>query len=180
MRRALVTTCSTLLVVAALSTAASRPAQATEVGYGRKFGLGVVFGNPTGLSGKAWISNTNAIDFAVGFYGYGWARYCEAGRPCDRAGYSTVSLNADYLWQSNIVKGTAQLDWHIGAGGRAIFWGDEWGGDVAIGARAPIGLDLMFSNPSWLEVFFELVPALYVLPGPGFNLEGGLGVRAYF
>ena len=33
---------------------------------------------------------------------------------CDRYGYSNGTFNMDYLWQSNIVRGQAQLDWHVG------------------------------------------------------------------
>ena len=45
----------------------------------------------------------------------------------------------------------------------------------------PVGVALMFNNPSFLEVFFELVPAFYVVaPAWGLTVEGGLGVRFYF
>ena len=36
----------------------------------------------------------------------------------------------------------------------------------------------MFSNPNFLEVFFEIDPAFYIYSGLTF--EGGLGVRFYF
>src|SRR5262249_27167996 len=121
---------------------------------------------------------------AVGFWGYGVNDRCfvdNQGRTvCDRFGYSHGTFNIDYLWQSNIVRGTAQLDWHIGAGGRAIWFGGCSGNCVAFGARAPIGLDLMFQNPGFLEIFSELAPALYLYPGPDFGFEGSLGVRFYF
>ena len=147
----------------------------TEVGYGRKFGLGFMVGDPTGLTGKLWVAPTNAIDFGFGLWGYG-VYNCGRGLPCDRFGYHAGTLNVDYLWQSNIVRGPAQLDWYIGAGGRVLIFGGR-GFDIA--ARAPIGLALMFNNPAFLEVFFELVPALYLAP-PAFTIEGGLGVRFYF
>jgi hypothetical protein len=86
----------------------------------------------------------------------------------------------DYLWQSNIVRSTAQLDWHVGVGGRVWFYGNCAGDCFAAAARAPIGLDLMFNNPSFLEVFFEVAFAFYVVPGFDFGAEGGLGVRFYF
>jgi hypothetical protein len=155
-------------------------AEATEVGYGRNLGLGFVLGDPTGFVGKYWVGRTNAIDAGFGFYGYGWG-WCN-NRGC--GGNQSFSFNADYLWQSNLVRSTAQLDWHIGAGGRTIIWNNgnnpNGGGNVALGARMPIGLDLMFNNPNFLEVFFELAPILYVAPGVWFNIEGGLGVRLYF
>jgi hypothetical protein len=164
-----------------------RAAQATEVGYARRYGLGVMAGDPTGLSGKMWLGPTNAIAIGVGGYGYGYRRGCfrdGAGRMiCDRGwGERVFSLHADYLWQSKIVQGAAaQLDWHIGAGGRALFMSAPCAYDCwQIGLHGPVGLDLTFNRPSFLEVFFELAAAVYFLPGPFAGLEGALGVRAYF
>jgi hypothetical protein len=42
----------------------------------------------------------------------------------------------------------------------------------------PLGLDLMFQRPSFVEIFFELAPALY-LPA-GLTFEPALGARFYF
>jgi hypothetical protein len=173
----------TIVAAALVWAAVGGSAQATEVGYGRKFGLGVVIGAPTGLSAKLWIAPTNALDFGLGFYGYGVGRRCwddNGTRICDRGGYDIGTFNMDYLWQSNIVRGTAQLDWHVGVGGRAWFVGNCSGDCFAAGARSPIGLDLMFNNPAFLEVFFEIAPVFYVVPGFDFDIEGGLGVRFYF
>jgi hypothetical protein len=172
--------------IAALTLFAStaRFALATEVGYTRKAGAGLVLGDPTGLSGKLWLGQTNAIDAGLGFWGYGVNDPCWTDnnnvRHCDRFGNSNGTLNVDYLWQSNIVRGTAQLDWHIGGGGRFSWWGGCTGDCVAFAARGPIGLDLMFQNPNFLEVFFELALALQVLPGINLYPEGALGVRAYW
>jgi hypothetical protein len=174
----------TALAAVALLAAVAGSAQATEVGYGRKFGLGFVIGDPTGLSAKWWIAPTNALDFGLGFYGYGFNNRCATDNNgntfCDRYGYNVGTFNMDYLWQSNIVRSTAQLDWHVGAGGRIVWWGNCSGDCFAAAARAPIGLDLMFTNPSFMEIFFELAPSFYVIPGFGFTIEGGLGVRFYF
>ena len=178
---------SLLIVLAAisLSALAARPAQATEVGYGRKFGLGIVLGDPTGLSAKLWVAPTNAFDLGFGFWGYGFNDRCfqdAAGNTvCNHFSYHNATVNGDYLWQSNIIRGTAQLDWHVGVGDRVNFYGGGCATDcVAVAARAPIGLDLMFNNPGFLEVFFEIAPAFYIVPGFGFDIEGGLGVRFYF
>ena len=174
----------TALLAATLLTSIAGSAHATEVGYGRKFGLGFVIGDPTGLTAKWWIGGTNALDFGLGFWGYGFNNRCwtdnNGNTNCDRFGYSNGTFNMDYLWQSNIVRGQAQLDWHIGAGGRFVWWGGCSGDCFAVAARAPIGLDLMFNNPGFMEIFFELAPAFYLVPGFGFAIEGGLGVRFYF
>jgi hypothetical protein len=44
----------------------------------------------------------------------------------------------------------------------------------------PVGLDLGFRKPSFLEVFLELAPAVYIVPGVYLDLEAFLGVRFYF
>lgn len=168
----------------------ARPSRATEVGSERVFGLGFALGSPTSLVGKLFVGAGQAIDFGVGFagYGYGYSRRgCWDGRKyvnCN-GGYDQLGLNADYLWQENLVYGKVTLDWHIGAGARVwILDQDNYvadgDGTVALAARMPVGLDLMFQKPSFLEVFFEVVPSLYVAPGAGFDLEAALGARFYF
>lgn len=175
------------LVLAVVFAAAfgSRPAAATEVGYSRKFGLGFMLGEPTGLSGKVWVGPTNAIDFGLGFFSYGWGNRCYTDnnnvQHCN--GYTAYDVIGDYLWQSNIVRGSAQLDWHLGIGGK-ISGGDYWryredGHDWSVGVRGSIGLDLMFQNPNFLEIFFEIAPVLYLIP-TFMAPDAALGVRFYF
>jgi len=177
MRRTIITAIAAAILVAC----AARSAHATDVGYSRKFGIGLELGDPTGLSAKLWVAPTNALDFGLGWWGFG------VGNNCFRNGANEVvcntfgggTFNVDYLWQSNIVRGTAQLDWHIGAGGRAIWFSGCAGDCFDLGARLPLGLDLMFQNPNFLEVFFEVAPAFYVVPSAFPAFEGGLGVRGY-
>jgi hypothetical protein len=148
------------------------------VGRGRDFGLGVAFGSPTSIVGKYFVGRGNALDFGLGFWSYGWR--CSGSnerRFCDDRAFDLISINADYLWQENLVSGTgATLDWHIGGGGR-VWIGD---GDFAVAARMPIGLDLTFRRPDFLELFLELAPAMYIVPGLDLDIEAFLGVRFYF
>ena len=128
----------TTLLALFLLAASARSASATEVGYGRKIGLGFVLGDPTGLSGKYWVGPTNAFDFALGFtnYGAGVGAQCftDNNGVTHCQGYFDTSINVDYLWQSNIVRSTAQLDWYIGGGGRVVLFG---GRGFNLGARMP-------------------------------------------
>jgi hypothetical protein len=179
MRRTLITGLFITGLAAIILVGGTRAASATEVGYSRKFGLGFVLGDPTGLSAKYWVGPTNSLDFGLGFYGYGVSDRC--GPNCGRLnGYSNGTFNIDYLWQSNIVRGTAQLDWHIGPGGRALWYGNCGGDCFTLAARMPVGLDLMFANPSFVELFAEVAPTFYLLAGWGPEIEGGLGARFYF
>lgn len=161
-------------LLAALWGSAST-AGATEVGRGRDFGLGVAFGSPTSIVGKYFVGGGNAWDFGLGFWTYGWG--CNSRGFCEGRSLDVVTINADYLWQEPLVVGSkAKLDWHIGAGGRV--W--VGGGDASIAARMPVGIDLTFRRPSFLELFLELAPAVYVVPGLYLDLEAFLGVRFYF
>lgn len=165
-------------------------AHATEVGNQRTFGLGFALGNPNSLVGKVFVGAGRAIDFGIGFNGYGagYSGRCWNGDKyahCGNGGYHQTGIHADYLWQNNLVNGRVTLDWHIGAGARMwVLDRDNYvnggNGSVALAARMPVGLDLTFTKPSFLELYAELAPSLYIVPGVGFDIEGALGVRLYF
>lgn len=161
-------------------------AHATEVGNQRTFGLGFALGSPTSLVGKLFVDAGRAVDFGIGFSRYGYGRCWNGNRYefCD-GNYNQVGLHADYLWQENLIHDRVTLDWHIGVGGRIWLLDDDrydqdGDGDVALGARMPVGLDLSFERPSFLELFVELAPTLYIVPGAGFDVEALLGARFYF
>lgn len=163
---------------------ASATANATEVGSARTFGLGFQVGDPTAIIGKVFVGSGNAIDFGLGFRGWGYGR-CRDRRGnyyYNCGGYGNdFSLHGDYLWQDTLVRSQVKLDWHIGGGARLIFW-DSWGdgGYIEAMARMPIGLDLTFNRPSFLEVFFEIAPGIVFVPGLWFDIDAALGVRFYF
>jgi len=165
-----------------LCVGVERQSQATEVGYGRSLGLGFELGDPTGFTGKYWVGRTNAFDFGVGFDGY-YGGPCFNNNNVGNCG-SRITLNADYLWQSNLIKSTAQLDWHIGAGGRVNIWNANTRNYVSLGGRMPVGLDLMFNNPNFLELFFEIAPTINIGASGGpilwLSFDVDLGVRFYF
>lgn len=161
---------------------ASGTANATEVGGSRTFGLGFQLGDPTAVIGKVFLGGGNAFDFGLGFGALGYNRCRDRdGRRyyCGRYG-TDFSVHADYLWQENLVRQSVKLDWHIGVGGRVIFWDTFDGGTVDVAARMPLGLDLTFNRPSFLEVFFEIAPSLVVVPFAYFDLDAVIGVRFYF
>ncbi len=126
-----------------------------------KFGLGIVVGEPTGVSAKYWTNGSNAFDF-----GAAWSFKRDGN----------LLLQADYVWHtfSLIPVREGKLPFYFGIGGRVIF-----SGDPLIGARIPIGLDYILANAP-LDVFAEVVPILDLAPSTNFNLGGGIGVRFWF
>lgn len=171
--------CLTLVMFLAMSLSPTR-ASATEVGASKTFGLGIAIGDPTAFVGKVFIDKDNAVDFGVGFFSL-WSncRTEDGVRVC--GGFGSVTFHADYLWQFEIVKGqSAKLDWHIGAGGRLWLANSDLNQDLAIAGRMPVGVDLTFRRPDFIEVYLEVAPAMYVFPNFSIGPEGNLGVRFYF
>jgi hypothetical protein len=173
----------TCAAAAILSVGASR-AQATEVGNSRNFGLGFQIGDPTAITAKAFLGRGHALDFGLGFggWGYGWCRDANNNSyRCDDVNHD-ISLHADYLYQDNIVNMTNRLDWYAGFGGRVImsaYGNNNLSHDVVVIARVPIGIAVSFRRPDFLEAYLEIVPGIAVFP-LGFNIDFGLGVRAFF
>jgi hypothetical protein len=181
--------CLSALTIA-LALALSPPAaNATEVGNARPFGLGVAVGTATTLVGKYFLDPGHALDFGIAFWRY--RNGCWTDRRgvvfCDGYGSSYrhggFGLHADYLWEEPLARRRAKLDWHIGVGARYWRFDDDYYYDDARGAlavRMPIGLDLTFVRPSFLELYVEAVPSLVVVPQVDVTLEAFLGVRFYF
>jgi hypothetical protein len=123
-------------------------------------GAGAIIGEPTGLSGKTWLSSNDAVDAGVAWsMSHGW-----------------FHLRADYLRHvfNLIPVEKGQLPLYFGGGARIGF-----GPDVSLGARVPVGLDYLFDGTP-LDVFIELVPGLQIIPDTQFEMGGGIGVRYWF
>ena len=156
-------------------------ARATEVGLRRPLGLGFAIGSPTSIVGKYFLNSENALDFGLSFWRYRNGCYDRNGQLyCDTFG--RMGIGGDYLWQEPLALGTAKLDWHIGAGARLWVFDDYYNHGTALEARMPIGLDLTFARPPFLEVFVEAAPAIYLVPfyDSGLDFEALIGARFYF
>ena len=127
----------------------------------KNFGLGIILGEPTGISAKLWTSSDNAFDF-----GTAWSF----------KGNGHLLLQADYVWHifRLISVSSGRLPFYVGVGGRVIF-----SDDATIGVRVPLGLDYMFSNAP-VDIFLELVPILDLTPSTDFDFGAGIGARYWF
>jgi hypothetical protein len=125
------------------------------------FGLGLMVGEPTGVSVKYWMSPWSAIDGA-----FAWS--------LDKNG--KIQVHADYLWHNyeiiSVIKG--KLPIYYGIGGRLLFAKDN-----IAGIRGVVGLDYLFAS-SPLDIFLELVPILDLAPKVDFDFNGAIGIRYYF
>lgn len=125
------------------------------------FGMGIILGEPTGLSAKLWTSGDNAFDFAAA-----WSF----------KGDGHLLLQADYVWHFfNLMPvPSGKLPLYIGIGGRVIL-----ADDPRFGIRIPIGIDYLFADAP-IDVFLELVPILDLSPETDFGVGGGIGIRYWF
>ncbi|HEX6981373.1 MAG TPA: hypothetical protein VF181_01300 [Balneolaceae bacterium] len=128
---------------------------------GGNLGVGVMLGEPTGVSIKLWRNERSA--FGIG------AAWSLAGRT------EALHLHADYLlhsWFSDT--GEENLAFYYGIGGRVIF-----ADDPTAGIRIPVGLTYVFQKIPF-DVFIEAAPILDVTPDIEFAGNGGVGIRYYF
>ncbi len=132
----------------------------------KPFGLGIIAGDPYGLSGKYWVNKNQAVD-------------AFAGVDLDHS--ESFQLHADYLFHNysmfNVKNNPIAL--YLGAGPKFVFDDHEHDGDTSFGLRFPLGLSYVFPHDP-IELFSELAPAVDIAPESEFQLNWGLGFRFYF
>ncbi len=128
----------------------------------QKRGLGVMLGNPTGLNGKYWLKDNQAVDA-----GAGWS----FGR------HTNFSIHSDFLFHSKdalIFRDDYNLDLYYGLGGRM-----EFAGEIELGVRLPIGVVHELEGVE-SDVFMELAPVWDFVSHQGLEIHIVLGSRYYF
>ena len=125
------------------------------------FGLGIILGEPTGVSFKSWVGRREAFDVAVA-----WSF----------EGEGAIHIHADYLFHNfrlfHIEKGDLVLYYGIGARVKTVH-------KTQVGVRIPLGLSYLFEKDP-VEIFFELGPIMNLTPKTLFRMTTGIGVRYYF
>ncbi len=125
------------------------------------FGLGLIVGEPTGVSAKWWLTDRTGVDAAAA-----WSFSDD----------SALHLHADYLFHNfdliDVSKG--QLPVYFGVGGRVKFESKS-----RLGIRVPVGLAYIFEDMP-LDLFAEIVPLVDLIPDTDFTLNGSIGIRYFF
>jgi len=128
------------------------------------FGIGVVLGEPTGISGKYWLDEHTAVDGAFG-YSFG-----------DR-----FRLSMDYLVHTNAFE-SPEFPFYYGIGGAMAggrgYIAKSRSGDFALGARGVIGVSYLFKRAP-LDAFLEIAPIIFIAPPFGLSMDFCFGIRVY-
>ena len=130
-----------------------------QIGFaqGHGLGLGVMIGEPTGISCKGWLSHSGAIQLGIG-----WPSLSQTGG---------TAVSAEFLWHSHVFRSHEYLPLFYGLGG--IF------GNDLMGARGIFGI-AWWPRGSSIDIFLQLAPTLYFKPSSRFDLDFGLGIRYFF
>ena len=134
------------------------------------FGIGIIVGEPTGICGKLYIKDDQAIQAAVGGALIGGG----------------IQVHADYVFHPIILqtRDSFVLATFIGPGVRFIQYSNGRDASfVALGLRATGGLLFDFKNVP-LDAFLEVAGVFEFAfedgEGAGIALNAGAGVRYYF
>jgi len=153
---------SWLLLLLGLSTAKAQD----------RVGVGIILGEPTGISAKLWRDNTIAYDLALGWH---------------TSGDDKLHLHGDYLIHDDSLINAQGLD-----GRMPVYYGagllvkrseknsrrdDRL--ETIVAVRVPVGVSYQ-ANRFPVEFFAELVPSLALIPDSDFDLDIAIGGRYYF
>ncbi|MDD8019103.1 MAG: hypothetical protein PHP42_12065 [Bacteroidota bacterium] len=141
---------------------------------GKKFGLGIMLGDPTGLTAKIAVSRENEITLSAGTSYFG-----------------SLRLGIDYTWRFDVFRSPI-LHLYTGPGavvgighsdgfiyksynGRFYF---RPAGESGLAVRGIVGLDFTLQHDP-IEFFFEVGPLVGIIPAFGSSMDAAIGIRFY-
>jgi hypothetical protein len=125
------------------------------------YGIGIMLGEQTGLSGKYWLNSENSLTGGLAWsFGENEAIY----------------IHSNYVWHDNnlIKMQNGSLPVYYGVGVSLGFAEKS-----RINIRIPLGVNYQFpTNP--IDIFVEIVPQLGIVPSSSFGVGGAIGIRYFF
>jgi hypothetical protein len=162
--------CGILVITLLVTIGAASYAEAGTDPYGpqnKRFGIGIIAGEPTGLSLKGYLTSQFAID-AIASWSFVEDSFTLIG-----------DLTYDFF-DFNTNLSSFSLPFYAGAGVKIGFdQGGKNDGKTIVGVRIPIGVAMQFVKYP-VEVFFEVAPGIEFSPETEFDFTGGIGARFYF
>jgi len=137
-----------------------------------KLGIGVIAGEPTGLTAKYNIDAKMSIDGGIGW---------------NTSGDDEIHFYGTFLYHMydliKVPKGNLPL--YFGGGFRFLnrenkdYRNNDDDDDDKFGIRIPVGVEYQFENLP-LGAFAELAPVVNLTPDTDLDIEGGIGIRFFF
>lgn len=127
------------------------------------FGLGVIIGEPTGLSAKYLLDENKALDFGLA---YSFVQSVNA-----------LSVHCDYIYHNyDVIKSDLRIPVYYGFGARFRVGNDS---KNALGARGVLGI-LYLDEQYPFDVFAEIAPVFNLFPKTSLQVDLAIGARYYF
>ena len=126
-----------------------------------QFGVGLIVGQPTGITGAYDLSDKSAIDAAVGLALFD---------------NRDLYVHVEYTYTPFVLVhgGDLDLSAYLGVGGWFVS-----AGKAVLGVRVPFGLSLDF-NTAPIQIFLEASVLVAIVPDPDGTVRGAAGFRYYF
>ncbi len=152
----------------------SAPALKSSAPMGRDFGLGIMIGEPTGLTAKIWTAPNTAFAISLG-----------------NSYLGSFRVGLDYVWHFNafnsqVISLYAGPGVAIGVGESGGWWYSKrdkyWykqNDELGVGVRGLFGVNIVPRNTP-LEFFGEIGIMVGLVPSSHTNAEGAIGFRYYF
>ena len=133
-------------------------------------GVGVILGEPTGISMKLWLNKESAIDLGVAY------SFIDSQNSENNDFH--IQIHADYLFHfypdiMEIPRGS--FAFYCGIGSNVVIYRTG----LSVGFRIPLGITFLFQEVP-IDIFLEIVPGLQLFPETAFRANGGIGVRWFF
>lgn len=127
-----------------------------------RFGAGLILGEPTGASLKYFLTETMAVDAAIG-----WGFHHE----------TDLYVHGDFLWHKSDLFSVPEgrLSLYCGVGARVKLRE----GEDRFGVRLPVGVSYMFEDTP-VDIFAEVGPVLDFTPSVQGGFTAGIGARIWF
>ena len=129
----------------------------------RRFGAGIILGEPIGVSLKYWLNEEIALDAAAA-----WSFRNEGN----------FEFHADVLFHKFdwIPVSRGKLPFYFGGGVRLKLQDND---DDRFGIRGPVGVSYLFEDLP-VDIFVEVGPVIDFTPKTRGGVTGGIGARYWF
>lgn len=133
----------------------------------RRLGVGIIAGDPTGVTVKGYVSPRTAINGIAS-----WSFIDDA--------FTLIGDVTYDLFEIDTRLQPLSLPFYVGAGGKFTANNKNTpGSDSSFGVRVPVGVAAQFKKIP-LEISLEAGPGIELVPETEFDITGGIAARFYF
>ena len=149
-----------LLALAVSPTLATAQTSATSAPEG--FGIGIVVGDPSGITASLPIGATNSLNFTAG---YGISHH-----------EANLTLLGNYVWHERelVTVDAGKVSLYYGPGARV-----RLAKVTEVGLGVTLGIDYLLETAP-LQIYLEICPGINIVPNTNMDATAGLGARYFF